>query len=111
MHSTREIDQNRLNELIAAHLEAVDPECRWCFAIDLERIPGKIVRVSNFSDGSLFEIVCPKCGSQFTYLSEGWEDNYLINVIKNLHPNDPQEIQDELLDQAHKLLFPEYLEG
>ncbi len=33
----RQMDEDQLKQLIESHLEE-EEECRWCFAIDLERV-------------------------------------------------------------------------
>lgn len=35
--------KDNIKNLINAHLEAEVPECRWCFAVDMQRVPGKII--------------------------------------------------------------------
>jgi hypothetical protein len=102
-------DRPDIHELITAHLEAPAPECRWCFAIDLERVPGRVLGTVRLSDASLVRLICPRCGCEFSFYSEGWEDDYLMKVISKLHPNQPHENHRQLLMQAHRLLFPEYL--
>jgi len=32
------MEDNQFADLVRAHLESVDLECRWCFAIDMERV-------------------------------------------------------------------------
>ena len=98
-----------LTELVNAHLEAAEPECRWCFAIDLQRVPGKILNTYRFPDSLLLHLKCPRCGKEFTSYSEGWSEDYLEGTISTLHPELSNRIDSKLLDQVHDLLFPEFL--
>ncbi len=104
-----EPDNKVVVEITRAHLKANEPECRWCFAVDMQRIPGKIKAKYCFPDGLLLHLSCPRCGGEFTYYSEGWEEDYLKNIIMKLHPEFGCEIDKELLDRTNSLVFPEYL--
>lgn len=102
-------DKNQIKELVKAHLEAEDPECRWCFAVDMQRVPGKIMATYSFPDGTVLHLLCPRCGGQFTFYSEGWEEDYLKNIISKLHPELGHEIDNKSLNEINRRLFPEYL--
>lgn len=37
----REIDEDQLKQLVEAHREE-EQECRWCFAVDLQRVKANV---------------------------------------------------------------------
>jgi hypothetical protein len=44
------------NEVRGDHLEAVEPECRWCFAIDMERVKVETITQYDFEDALLLHL-------------------------------------------------------
>ncbi len=104
------LEDESIKSIINAHLEAFTPECRWCFAIDLHRIPGKLITKYDFTDGNIFRYSCPRCGGEFTYYSEGFEQDYLKNLVLKLRPELIDSINDNLLHDIATKVFPEYIE-
>jgi len=47
------MDNNEFDEVLRAHLEAVEPEYRWSFAIDMERIKGEIIAQHDLPDAMI----------------------------------------------------------
>ncbi len=97
-------------ELIKAHLEAETPECRWCFAVDMERIPGAIIARYDFPDGALLHLSCPRCDGKFSFYAEVWEGDYLKSVIYKLHPELEGTLTDGSFNEMNARVFPEYLD-
>jgi hypothetical protein len=81
-----EIPNGSFDEMLQDHLGAVPFECRWCFAIDRKRVGGEIISDHNFPDLSVTHLRCPRCGGEFTYVSEGFERSYLLKRICTLYP-------------------------
>lgn len=104
------LDKNQIRELINAHLEAEEPECRWCFAVDMQRVKGKIIDQYNFPDGMVLHLSCPRCGGEFSYYAEIWEEDYLRNIISKLHPELGKNLEDKLFKEMNDRVFPEYLD-
>jgi len=105
-----EPDDKVIAEITNAHLEAGEPECRWCFAIDMQRVKGKIFSRQAFPDASLLHLSCPRCGGEFTEYIEGWEEEYLINIILKLRPEWRGNLSEETLSRINRRVFPEYLD-
>jgi len=64
------MDNNEFDEVLIAHLEAVEPECRWSFAIDMERIKGEIIAQHDLPDAMigantirLYQVIMGDCCS------------------------------------------------
>lgn len=102
------LDDNQTRELTNTHLEGWEPECRWCFAVDMYRVKGKIITQYDFPDATLFHLSCPRCGGEFSYYSEGWEGDYLRNIISKLHPELGGSLEDKLFKEILHRVFPEY---
>jgi len=102
------LDKHQIKELVKAHLEAEEPECRWCFAVDMQRVKGKIIAQYNFPDGMVLHLSCPRCGGEFSYYAEIWEADYLKNIIFKLHPELENNVADELFKEINDRVFPEY---
>ncbi|MBI4303845.1 MAG: hypothetical protein HY665_05860 [Chloroflexi bacterium] len=104
-----EPDDKVIAEITKAHLEAGEPECRWCFAIDTQRVKGKILSRQDFPDASLLHLSCPRCGSEFTEYIEGWDKEYLTNIVFKLHPELRGNLSEKTLGKINQRVFPEYL--
>ena len=52
----REITEDQLNQLTKDHIEDGETECRWCFAIDLQRVKANIIAQHDFPD-TVFSIL------------------------------------------------------
>ena len=104
------MDKSQFRELIDAHLEAPEPECRWCFAIDRVRVKGEIIAQCSFSDALLLHLKCPRCGGEFTFYSEGVDDEILKGLIFRLHPELEGRLGEERFNGILRLLFPEHCE-
>lgn len=81
-----EVNKRSFDEILEDHLGAVPFECRWCFAVDRERIGGEIISDYHFPDLSVIHLRCPRCGGEFTYVSEGFERSYLLERVCALYP-------------------------
>jgi hypothetical protein len=46
------IDQNNIKNIVETHLGALEPEFRWLFAIDMERVAGEPIDSCFFSSPS-----------------------------------------------------------
>ena len=42
------MDSSQARQLIKEHREEGETECRWCFAIDLQRVKANIIGQHNF---------------------------------------------------------------
>jgi len=81
-----QLDEKELRKIIGAHLELGVDECRWCFAIDLERIKGNEIARYNFPDMTVIHYSCPRCGGEYSLCSNGFAEPYLNSIIHKLHP-------------------------
>jgi hypothetical protein len=93
--------EERMRALTRAHLEEGLNECRWCFAVDLERVAGKEVARYDLPDAIVWLFLCPRCGGEFSLYSEGYEAEYLQRIVKKLHPELEDNVSDELFTQAN----------
>ena len=96
-------------EMNKEHLEEGETECRWCFAVDMQRIKGEIIATYNYPDATLVNLSCPRCGGEFTLYIEAWDEPYLKDIIFKLHPELKDGIDDKLIAQINDRVFPEYL--
>jgi len=103
------LDTDQIKELIKAHLAAEEPECRWCFAVDMHRVKGKEISRFVFPDAVLVLLSCPRCGGVFSYYAETWEGDYLRNIISKLHPELGSDLDEESFEKMNDRVFPEYL--
>lgn len=104
------MDNAKFAELAKAHLEAWELECRWCFAIDLQRVKGEVIAQYNFPDAMVLHLLCPRCGAEFSYYAEVWEEDYLKNLIFKLHPELIGQIDQGAFNEITSRAFPEYLD-
>jgi len=100
--------KNKIEQLIKDHVGALEPECRWCFAVDMQRIKGKVIATYNYSDSTLVHLSCPRCGGEFTLYIQAWAEPYLEDRILTLHPELEDKITDDLIGEVNDRMWPEY---
>lgn len=103
------MDRDQVKQLIKDHLEEGETECRWCFAIDMQRIKGNIIATYNFPDATLVHLLCPKCGGEFTLYFHAWGKDHLKDIISKLHSELEGRIDDDLLSEINNRVWPEYM--
>ena len=96
-----------LEELLDAHLEAPDPECRWCFAIDMVRIKGEVLARHMAPDAMVLHISCPRCKGEFSHFIQVWSEEYALERISHLHPDLDDEQKRRLHDEMKWRMYPE----
>jgi hypothetical protein len=101
-------EREQTKNLTKAHLEEGIDECRWCFAVDFQRIVGKEIARYNFPDGTLWHFSCPRCGGEFSLYSAGYEKQYLLGMINKLHPELKGEVSDELFDLVNNRVLYDF---
>lgn len=96
------------DEIIRAHLVALEPECRWCFAVDMVRVKGEEINEYHFPDALLLHLRCPRCGGEFTYYSEGWDERYIRRVLSKVRPELASiSADDKRFEEIVNRVFPE----
>jgi len=105
----QKMDKRLVRQLIKAHLEEGETECRWCFAVDMQRIKGDIVNTHNYPDSTLVQLSCPRCGGEYTLYFHAWGESYLKDIISKLHPELEGKIDDTLFSRINDRVWPEYM--
>ena len=105
------MDDKAFDELLRTHLEAVEPECRSCFAIDMERVTGETIAQYDFEDGMLLHLSCPRCGGEWSEYIRVFTGEYLRDRIRRLHPELEGRNVDQEFDEAIDRLWPEHPNG
>ena len=101
------MNKNQVRQVTRAHLEEGLDECRWCFAVDLERIKGNEVARFDFPDATLLHFSCPRCGGEFSQYINGWGEDYVKKTISKLHPELGGRISDQLFREVNdRVLWP-----
>ncbi len=103
--------KNKFDALLRAHLEALDPECRWCFAIDMKRVKGVEISRHDSPDAMLLHFFCPRCLGEWSEYIRGFEGEYLRNRIYKLHPELEGKNVDQEFEEAIGRLWPEHPDG
>ncbi|GAG97890.1 unnamed protein product [marine sediment metagenome] len=103
------MDTHQVRQLIKAHLAEGETECRWCFAVDMQRIKGDIIAAYNYPDCTLVHLSCPRCDGEFTLYFHAWGEDYLKDIICKLHPELEDRIDDDLFNEINDRVWPEYL--
>ena len=94
-------------ELFRNHLEQGVDECRWCFAVDLERVKGDEIARYDFPDATVLHFSCPRCGGEFSQYINGWSETYAKEKINKLHPELGGIISDKLFKEVNdRVLYP-----
>jgi hypothetical protein len=106
----RQVNKNQLRRIISEHLEAVEPECRWCFAIDKVRVKGKEIAVHDYPDALLFVLECPRCGGTFTCHADVVSRDYIEERVHKLHPRMRSHLKEKKFKEILDLVFPEMSE-
>jgi len=101
------MDKDQLRKLINNHLEALEPECRWCFAIDKVRVKGKEITVHDYPDALLIVLECPRCGGTFTCHVDVVSRDYIEERVYKLHPEMRGHLAEEQFREILDLVFPE----
>lgn len=95
------MDQKNIKDIVEAHLGALEPECRWCFTIDMERVEGEPIDSYCFPDYFVQHFRCPRCGGKFTDVTPVYEMGYLKERILKVYPHLSDIIEKEFAqDQA-----------
>ena len=81
----RQVDEVQLKNLIESHLKE-EEECRWCFAIDLQRVKADTIAQYDFADATVLHLRCPRCSGEFSYYIRAWGEDYIRNIVLKLHP-------------------------
>ena len=105
------MDSKEYNEILRAHLEALEPECRWCFAIDMERVKGEVIAQYDFEDGMVLHLACPRCGGEWSEYIRVFTGEYLRDRIYRLHPEFEGKKVDQEFEEAVQRLWPEHPDG
>ena len=93
------LDPQRARRITREHLELGPDECRWCFAVDMERVKGKEIARHSLSDATVLYFSCPRCGGEYSLCSNGFDDSYLKGIIHKLHPELDGQIDDIYLNE------------
>ena len=93
----KELSDEKIKQITEAYLNEGITECRWCLAIDLERIEGKEISRHLYADSLFIHLRCPRCDGEFTLYSPGWGEDYLKERIIKLYPELSHRIDDDLL--------------
>jgi len=105
------MDNSEFDEVLRAHLEVAEPECRWCFAIDMERVKGEIIAQHDLPDAMLLHLSCPRCGGEWSEYIRSFTGEYLRGRIYSLHPELEGRNVDQEFEEAIDRLWPEHLDG
>ena len=97
--SIKKLSNEKVKQLTEAYLDEGITECRWCFAIDLERIKGEEISRHLYVDSLFFHLRCPGCEGEFTLYSPSWGEDYLRERISKLHPELKDGMDNELLNE------------
>lgn len=104
------MDKDKFNELVKAHPDAWEPEWRWCFAVDLQRVKGEVLAQYKFPDAIILHLSCPRYGGEFIYYADGWKVNYLKSLAFKLHPELNGQIGQKSFNKINSRVFVEYLD-
>jgi hypothetical protein len=103
----RQVDEVQLKNLIESHLEE-EKECRWCFAIDLQRVKANKIAQYDFPDATVLHLKCPRCGGESSYYIRIWGEDYIRNIVLTLHPEPEGRIDDNLVGEINDRMWPEF---
>jgi uncharacterized C2H2 Zn-finger protein len=102
------MDAAQPSQLTKKHLEEGMDECRWCFAVDMERVKARKVAQYDFPDATVIHLKCPRCGGEFSYYIRAWGENYIQNIVLKLHPELEGRIDDNLIREINNRMWPEF---
>jgi transcription initiation factor IIE alpha subunit len=104
------MNAEQTRQITKAHLEDGIDECRWCFAVDMERVKGNEIARYDFPDSTLLHFSCPRCGGEFSLYVPGWGEGYIKKIIRRLHPEIGEDIDDELFREVNdRVLYVDQL--
>ena len=98
---------NISKQSINDHCEADWEECRWCFAIDLQRVKAKQISKYDFPDATILHMKCPRCGGEYSYYFRAWGEDYIKERIVTLHPEIQERLTDDMIRIINDRLWPE----
>ena len=102
------MDEGRVELIAKAHREEGEIECRWCFAVDLQRVKAIIVDQEHLPDATVLSLWCPRCGGVSSYYIRAWGEDYFKERIITLYPDFEEKITDELVREVNDRLWPEF---
>jgi hypothetical protein len=94
-------------QLIKDHRDADWEECRWCFAIDLQRVKAKQIAKYDFPDVTILHMKCERCGGEYSYYFRAWGEDYIKERMVVLHPEIGEHITDDMIQIINDQLWPE----
>ena len=97
----------QIKKIIEDHLTEGETECRWCFAVDMQRIKGQVIATYNYPDATLVHLSCPRCKGEFTLYFNSWGEDYLKDIISKLHPEFKNKISNKLFREVNDRVCPE----
>lgn len=100
-----EISRDEFEQLVKDHLENED-ECRWCFAVDLERVKGTLIAKYDFPDAMLLHYRCSRCGSEFTHHCHIWSAEQVKEIIFRLHPELGNQVDEDIFNEIIDRVYP-----
>ena len=95
------LSDEQVRQLTKAHLDEGITECRWCFAVDLQRIEGEEITTHFYADAFLIHLRCPRCSGEFTFYSPGWGEDYIKERIFQIHPVLEAIIDNDLFNEIN----------
>jgi len=105
------MDNHEFEKALRDHLEALEPECRWCFAIDVKRVRGEIIAQYDFEDGMVLHLCCPRCEGEWSEYIRVFSGEYLRDRICRLHPELQARDVDQKFEEALDRVWPEHPDG
>lgn len=102
------MDAVQNSQLTEAHLEEGMDECRWCFAVDMERVKAKKIAQYDFPDATVIHMKCPRCGGESSYYIRIWGEDYIRSIVATLHPELESVIKDSLIREINDRMWPEF---
>jgi len=102
------MDRGQVKQLIQEHREEGETECRWCFAVAMQRVKANIIAQYDFPDATVLHLKCPRCGSEFSYYIRVRREDCLRNIILKLHSELEGRIDGNLIRKTNDRMWPEY---
>jgi hypothetical protein len=96
----------KINKLFKAHREANWEECRWCFAIDLQRVKAKEIAKYDFPDATILSMKCDRCGGEYSYYFRVRGEDYIKERMIALHPDIQGHVTDDKIRAINHRLWP-----
>jgi len=83
-------------------------ECRWCFAIDLQRVKAIEIAEYKLHDALIVHMKCNRCGGEYSSYTRIGDEEYIKERIISLYPEIQETVIHNIIPRVKAKEISEY---